>query len=145
MIDPRLMADIQRSEGCRLEAYQDTLGNWTIGYGHLLPQGEIPPITQGQADAWLAADIAARALQAQTTPEWSYLDTPCRCNAVVECIFNLGAGHWTAEFPATRAAIRRQDWQSAHNNLLASPTWIKQVGLERVQRLANYLLWGAYP
>lgn len=25
---------IKRNEGCRLEAYQDSVGVWTIGYGH---------------------------------------------------------------------------------------------------------------
>jgi len=147
-IDPRLFYDIRQAEGCSLNAYRDNLGKWTIGYGHLLDQEQDwtgHTIDQATANAMLVADIEARATQAQQTIEWPYLDTPCRCNAVIECIFNLGVGNWTSEFPATRLSIRQQRWQSAHDNLLNSPLWVKQVGLTRVTRLANYLLWGAYP
>lgn len=30
------LALIKRFEGCRLTAYQDSVGVWTIGYGHTL-------------------------------------------------------------------------------------------------------------
>ena len=144
--DPRLLADIQRAEGCSLTAYRDTRGNWTIGYGHLLSD---PPqwttISQAAANALLATDVAARVVQAQSLPEWPSLDTPCRQNAVIECVFNLGLGHWRSEFPGTRSAIVSQNWQAAHDKLLQSPLWIAQVGIGRVTRLAQYLLLGQYP
>lgn len=50
---------IARFEGCRLEAYQDEGGVWTIGYGCTGP--EIGPglnWSQAQADAELAARVA---------------------------------------------------------------------------------------
>jgi GH24 family phage-related lysozyme (muramidase) len=153
--DPRLLKDIKEAEGCPVDkpsglpvAYKDKLGNWTAGYGHLLIQTfDWTGHTWGwdTVDSWLLTDIQTRARQAMQTAEWQYLDTPCRCNAVVECIFNLGEKHWVDEFPATRASIRQQNWQESHDNLLASPLWIKQVGIARVTRLASYLLWGAYP
>lgn len=160
IIDPRLIADIKKAEGCPIDkasglpvAYKDSLGYWTAGYGHLLDQSQDwtgktfswETFSWDQVNQWLADDLQKFVLEAQKTPEWQYLDTPCRCNAVIECIYNLGVEHWTQEFPGTRAAIRRQDWQSAHDNLMKSPLWIKEVGIGRVQRLANYLLWGAYP
>ncbi|MGR2662499.1 lysozyme [Chromobacterium haemolyticum] len=49
---------IQKSEGLRLKAYQDSVGVWTIGYGHTGP--DVTPglvITQAQADALLARDL----------------------------------------------------------------------------------------
>ncbi|UGA37973.1 lysozyme [Chromobacterium haemolyticum] len=49
---------IQKSEGLRLKAYQDSVGVWTIGYGHTGP--DVKPgmvITQAQADALLARDL----------------------------------------------------------------------------------------
>lgn len=155
MIDRRLIEDIKRAEGCPVDkttglpiAYKDSLGFATAGYGHLLDQhidwtGNTWP--WDVVNGWLSDDIQKRVVQAQRTPEWGYLDTDCRCNAVVECIYNLGVDHWVNEFPGTRAAIRQQNWQLAHDKLLASPLWIKQVGLGRVTRLANYLLTGAYP
>lgn len=53
---------LERREGCKLHAYQDTVGVWTIGYGHT--SNGVPPnvtsglvITQAQADAIFAADL----------------------------------------------------------------------------------------
>jgi GH24 family phage-related lysozyme (muramidase) len=154
--DPRLLADLRKAEGCPLDkatglpkAYKDGLGNWTGGYGHLLDQsidwtGQV--FGWDVVNSWLAMDTDDEAIpHAQSLPEWAALDTPCRQNAVIEAVFNLGLSHWEAEFPATRAAIRVQNWQSAHDNLLRSPLWIKEVGLARVTRLATYLLTGQYP
>lgn len=54
---------LEHREGCRLKAYQDSVGVWTIGYGHT--SNGTPPvvhpgltITQGQADSIFAADLA---------------------------------------------------------------------------------------
>ena len=149
-VDPRLARDIARAEAPGgipiLKAYQDDGGVWTIALGHTgseVVQGLI--CTPDQAWAWLNADITKAQQGAMHLSEWPLLDTPCRQNAVTECVFNLGLEHWRDEFPATRFAIRAQNWQAAHDNLLASPKWISEVGLGRVTRLANYLLTGQYP
>lgn len=148
VVDPRLLADIQRAESCKLTAYRDSRGFWTIGWGHLLDQtidwtGHT--IDQATADSLLLLDIEERQSEAQTLPEWDALDTPCRQNAVTECVFNLGLAHWHNEFPATRASIQAQMWLAAQANLLDSPAWVAQVGRYRVSRLAGYLGTGAYP
>lgn len=153
IVDPRLLADVKHAEddkhveGTNFVAFRDTLGNWTIGYGHLLDQSidwTGHEITQAAADGLLAQDIVERTAQVDTLPEWSALDTPCRQNAIIECVFNLGIGHWKSEFPQTRTAIEAKQWPTASANLLHSPTWIKQVGLKRVARLAEYLAAGSY-
>lgn len=48
---------IQDFESCRLEAYQDSIGRWTLGYGRT--QGIIPGMTctQQEADEWFEDDI----------------------------------------------------------------------------------------
>lgn len=154
MADPRLVADIQRAEGCPTDpvshlpvAYRDSEGNWTIGWGHLLDQsidwaGHV--ITWETARTLLSSDLDARRAECEGLPEWPSLDTECRQNAVVECVFNLGLKHWTDEFPHTREAIRKQLWTQAATDLLDSPEWIKQVGQARVARLAGYLRSGSY-
>lgn len=56
------LALIKEFEGCKLTAYQDERGIWTIGYGHTGPevvQGLV--WSQAQADAQLASDVATRA------------------------------------------------------------------------------------
>jgi lysozyme len=56
------LALLREFEGCRLEAYQDQGGIWTIGYGHTGPEVCEGLIwTQDQADAQLAADASLRA------------------------------------------------------------------------------------
>lgn len=50
---------IQKMEGCKLTAYPDTGGVWTIGTGHTGSDvHEGLTITQAQADALLVKDIA---------------------------------------------------------------------------------------
>lgn len=48
----------ERFEGCRLKAYKDDGGVWTIGYGHT--RGVYPGMlcTLAQAEAWLLDDVA---------------------------------------------------------------------------------------
>ncbi len=144
MIDPDLLRDIERAEGFSLTAYKDSLGFWTIGYGHLLPSGHDwtgYTITQAQADTWLDDDIEMARASAQRLPEWTALDTPCRQNAVIELVFNMGF-KWK-QFAQTRLDIQNKAWQKAHDDLLDS-LWAKQVGPTRSNRLADYLLTGVY-
>lgn len=47
----------EQFEGCRLEAYQDQVGVWTIGYGHTknVKKGDV--ITLAQAEEFLLQDV----------------------------------------------------------------------------------------
>lgn len=49
---------IKEFEGCKLKAYQDSVGVWTIGYGHTkgVKKGDV--ITQDQANQFLIEDLA---------------------------------------------------------------------------------------
>ena len=50
---------IRSFEGCRLKAYRDSGGVWTVGVGHTGPEiKEGLVITQGQADALFDIDVA---------------------------------------------------------------------------------------
>lgn len=48
---------IAKWEGCRLTAYQDVVGVWTIGYGRTTNVHQGDTCTQEQADAWLAEEV----------------------------------------------------------------------------------------
>lgn len=145
-MDARLVKDIKQAEGDRLKAYKDSLGYWTIGYGHLLPNQTISwadhTITQEQADSYLEEDLEQAQARCMHLVEWPSLDTPCRKNAVIELEFNM-AGRWI-KFYKTRLDIGNKDWQAAHDDLLKS-LWAKQVGKTRSERIAGYLLTGQYP
>ena len=73
----------ERFEGCRLAAYPDTGGVWTIGYGHT--HGVHPGMTCTlEQDIQAAADAVNRLVQISLKqPEF---------DALVDFVFNLGAG-----------------------------------------------------
>lgn len=77
-------------EGCRLVAYQDTVGVWTIGYGHT--KGVFPgtSCTQAQAVQWLMDDIAASV--ANVNAHVHIQLTQGEFDALVDFDFNLGDG-----------------------------------------------------
>lgn len=87
------MALTESFEGCRLQAYQDTRGVWTIGYGHTRNVGLGMTCTQWQADAWLQEDIewAAAAVRNLVTIAL----TQGEFDALVDFIFNEGIGNFS--------------------------------------------------
>ena len=52
------LAFIQQAEGCRLNAYRDSVGVLTIGYGHTRLVQDGDTITQDEATSLLEADLA---------------------------------------------------------------------------------------
>ena len=48
---------IKKFEGCELEAYQDAVGVWTIGYGHTKDVRQGMSITKEQADNMLINEL----------------------------------------------------------------------------------------
>lgn len=75
-------------EGCELTAYQDSVGIWTIGYGHTRGVKPGDTCTQAQADAWLAEDI--QAVVDQINADLHILITQHEFDALVDFGFNLG-------------------------------------------------------
>ena len=57
-ITPAGIRAIRSREGLRLTAYQCQAGRWTIGYGHTAGVKPGQKITEGQAAAFLAEDLA---------------------------------------------------------------------------------------
>ena len=140
MTSPNLIPDLERDEGLRLSAYQDTKGIWTVGYGHAyVHPGTV--WTQEQADAQLRIDVQATedGLTAHL-PWWRSLDD-IRQDVLANMAFNLGVTA-LCQFHNTLAAVQRQDWQAAHDGMLHS-AWATQVG-HRAQRLAQQMLTGAH-
>ena len=80
----------ERFEGCRLAAYPDTGGVWTIGYGHTHGVHQGVACTREQAEAWLREDIQAAADAVNRLVQIS-LKQP-EFDALVDFVFNLGVG-----------------------------------------------------
>ncbi len=51
------IALIKKFEGCELEAYQDSVGVWTIGYGHTKDVEQGLKITQEEAETMLETEL----------------------------------------------------------------------------------------
>lgn len=141
MTTHHLIADLRRDEGVRNHAYVDSLGNLTIGVGHLLPKGTAPNLTwtDAQIDAALRADIAVAELSLDhAEPWWRNLDD-VRQDALCNACFNLGITRLLG-FRHMLAALRAGDYDEAARQALDS-TWAAQVG-ERASRIAAMMRTG---
>jgi len=87
---------VRKSEGLRLEKYQDVAGKWTIGYGHLIKKGEAfdGPITEQRATELLEQDLqiarsAVDELVSVSLNENQY-------SALVDFVYNVGKNNFAA-------------------------------------------------
>src|SRR5574343_395771 len=91
-------------EGCRLTAYQDTVGVWTIGYGHTGGVKKGDKITQKDADDFLLADTLQAAVDASSLPVGFDGLNAVRQSVLINMCFNLGKTRLLA-FKRTLLAI----------------------------------------
>jgi lysozyme len=116
----------EQFEGCNLNAYQDQVGVWTIGYGHT--GADVTPgltITQDQAQDLLAQDVgkAAACVNNTVTVELSQDEY----DALVDFVFNLGVGAFTGSTllrdlnagDISDAATQFDAWDHAGGNVVA--------------------------
>jgi lysozyme len=90
---PQAAIDLVKvSESCRLQAYQDTGGIWTIGYGHTHGVKEGDTCTQEQADEWLAEDMQEAVDDVLRLVKVNL--TQGQFAALVDFVFNLGVGQF---------------------------------------------------
>ena len=83
---------IQSFESCRLEAYQDTSGIWTIGWGHTAGVQQGDTCTQEQADDWFRADLEEHELQVEGAVKVAL--NQFQFDALVSFVYNEGIGHF---------------------------------------------------
>jgi lysozyme len=84
------LALVREYEGLRLEAYQDTSGIWTIGYGHA---GEVEPddcISSARAEQLLKTDLAKAERTVAGLVKVPLTDN--QFSALVSFVFNVGEG-----------------------------------------------------
>jgi lysozyme len=134
--DDALIARLIRHEGLRLKPYRDTAGKLTIGVGRNLDD---VGLSWAEAMGLLDNDIAAaRQSLDQRWPWWRKLD-PVRGGAMIELVFNLGAGGLAA-FTTVLMRVEAGAFSSAADDLLATK-WARQVG-GRAQELAGMIRTG---
>lgn len=85
------LALTEQFEGCSLNAYQDQVGVWTIGYGHTGADVQAGlTITLAQAQALLLSDVAASASFVNQAVTVALVQD--EFDALVDFVFNLGRG-----------------------------------------------------
>ena len=82
---------IEQFEGCRLRAYQDAVGVWTIGYGHTRGVFEGMTTDHDGAEALLRMDLEEA--EAAVNRLVAVPIEQCQFDALVSFTFNLGAGN----------------------------------------------------
>ncbi|HEX4105524.1 MAG TPA: lysozyme [Rhizomicrobium sp.] len=88
---PLAGAFVRAHEGCRLAAYPDSGGVWTIGWGHAgTAVHEGLTWTQSQADAQLDADLAHASDAVARLKKRLLADQ--QAAALISFVFNLGEG-----------------------------------------------------
>ena len=112
--------------------YKCPADKWTIGFGHNI---EDNPISARAAEMILQDDIGQVLAQCERFA-WFYLLNSVRKRVIVNMVFNMGA-NGVAEFENMIAAIHRNDWNDAANEMKDS-NWYNQTG-DRARRLV-YLM-----
>lgn len=122
---------IRRFEGCRLRAYQDVAGVWTIGWGETLGVAPGMVWSQPQADAELARRVAQFLLGVLKRCPALHLEPPLRTAACVSLAYNIGLGAFGASSVCRNSMA--QDYARAADSFLL---WDKAGG-RRVAGLAR--------
>lgn len=105
-ITPAGISAIKAREGLRLTAYQCQAGRWTIGYGHTAGVKPGQKITEAEASALLAEDLAPIS-DFLTRENYKGL-MAYQYDALASLIFNIGQLNYT------RSTLRRYVKSGAH-------------------------------
>tara|TARA_R110000824_G_scaffold235400_1_gene424186 strand:- start:204 stop:704 length:501 start_codon:yes stop_codon:yes gene_type:complete len=119
---------IKKFEGCKLEAYQDAVGIWTIAYGRIKEVKEGHTCTQEQAEEWLDEELHEYQSYVEDMAEVSLLQN--QFDALVSWVYNLGPSNLksstllkvlnSGEYKNVPEQIKR--WNKAGGNVLEGLT-----------------------
>lgn len=108
------VVEIARSEGCRLRAYRDIAGVWTVGWGETKGVTQNTEWTQPQADRRLCARLAE--FRRDVLRELKHPATDHQLAAMISLAYNIGMG-WQGVTKPRRArdGFRQSSVLRAHN------------------------------
>lgn len=115
---------IKEFEGLRLTAYQDSVGVWTIGYGHTGNVSKGQTITQAQADAFFDSDVQKFVNGVRSAVGNTQL-TQGQFDALVSFSYNLGLGNLQKSTLLKKVKANPND-KSIRNEFLK---WVKAGGV----------------
>lgn len=136
---PQGIAQLKQDEGLRLKAYKDTLGNWTIGFGHLMVKSFCENISEETAEATLYEDVEyAENSLSLFFDSWTSI-SPRRKDALINLVFNIGMGGFT-HFRKAIDHIRADEWPEAAEEFKDS-LWFRQLP-KRAERICKEIKEG---
>ena len=139
--DLQAMWEIKAHEGFEADEdgmfipYEDSEGHLTIGYGHLVDEGEdyLDKMTPEQADELFVEDYIYHRNKASEMPGWDKA-TDTQKRGLINLAFNMGPNWYKTDkeagrkgFPKFNAAVKKGDWNAAADELVDSK-WYRQVG-----------------
>lgn len=130
-----LISHIKRFESCRLTAYQDTAGVWTVGYGHTKGVKKGDRITQYQAEQFLREDLSEFERAANKVRR---LTTQGRYDAVLDFMYNLGIGNFNKSTLKAYIESGRSVWEIQEQFL----RWVNAGG-RKYGGLVSRRIWEA--
>lgn len=133
------LEDDTGGEGFRGRIYRDTVGVWTIGYGHNCVSGRA--LTRPEGRMILTHDVLAAEEEVKIKFASFGGQPEIVQRTLVELCFNMG---WPrlSTFKRMLAALERADYATAAMELRLSK-WYGQVQPARAARLVNQLSSGA--
>ena len=130
-----LINHIKKSEACKLTAYQDSAGVWTIGYGHTQGVKRGDRCTQYQAEQYLKEDLTR--FEAITNKVRN-LTTQGRYDAVLDFIYNCGPGNFDKSTLKKYIEGGRKTWEIQEQFL----RWVNSGG-KKLGGLVTRRIWEA--
>ena len=88
------IALLKKFEGCELKSYQDSVGVWTIGYGHIKGVKEGMTITKQQAEEMLLEELVE--YENYVLEAVNHQLDQCMFDALVSWTYNLGPSNLNA-------------------------------------------------
>ena len=134
------IADIRSDEACRLIAYQDGGGVWTLGYGHTAGVKPGDTCTMDQAKTWLYYDVGVAENDLNVHATWWTLAPDSVRRGLLNMCFNLGWPRLSG-FVRLLAAGAVQDYATMAYEAETS-LWASQVGA-RASRIVALFRAGA--
>ena len=126
---------LKRAEGCKLTAYQDAKGVWTIGYGHTRGVKRGDRCTQYQAEQYLREDLGAAEAAAGRVRR---VTRQGQFDAVVDFMYNCGIGAFDGSTLKRYIEAGKATWEIQEQFL----RWVNSGG-RKLGGLVSRRIWEA--
>ena len=130
-----LIDAIKKFESCVLTAYQDSVGVWTIGYGHTEGVKKGDRITLYQAERFLKDDLAKFEPVANKCKR---IATQGQYDAVLDFIYNCGPKNWESSTLKRYIEGGHKTWEIQEQFL----RWVNAGG-KKLGGLVSRRIWEA--